>query len=576
MTALLEDIEQANPSPITVSRTDLLDALKQYWGFDDFRALQLESIEAVLTAQDSITLFPTGGGKSLCYQLPILFFPKSTALIISPLISLMEDQVQQAKSKGFSVGCLNSSQSPEERRDIFQRYQNGDLQLLYVSPEKMANPQFLDALQAHGRLAYIAIDEAHCISQWGHQFRPDYQKLGGLRDAFPHLAIHAFTATAPRPVVQDIETSLKLKEAERFQSSMFRANLQYKVAQRSGRLGDFLQEQVLPILQSRKGQAGIIYCLSRKDVEDLALALQVNGINAKAYHAGLPDALRSQNQDAFMQGKVNIMVATTAFGMGIDRADIRFVIHASMPQSLEGYVQEAGRAGRDGLPATCYLFKRAGDERSWTNMLTKSGESTQRLWNMLMYTDSNACRHQQILDHFGQSLKSKRCTGCDVCQTRPAVYENSALLMKHTFSVIHRLKDHATPDTVVGALYGDLAPVAMGHRELVQALPSFGSFKKEGAFRISLYLEQLERLNFISLPHHAGQTEAYKLESKAIKWLKSSDFALDETPLMRAEDAIPLPTLADSIDRLPKLILPNARPKPPRKPRKRQPRTPTF
>ncbi len=583
MSALLDALNHTTPASLSIHRGDLLKALQHHWGYDDFRALQLESIEAVLTRQDSVTLFPTGGGKSLCFQLPILFFPKRTALIISPLIALMEDQVQQAQQKGFSVGCLNSSQSLEERRDTFSRYQNGDLQLLYVSPEKMANPSFIMALKQHGQLAYIAIDEAHCISQWGHQFRPDYQKLGGLRETFPHLAIHAFTATAPRPVVQDIETSLKLNTPKRFQSSMFRANLAYKVLQRSGRLAEFLQDQVLPILQGRKEQAGIIYCLSRKDVEDMALALQVNGFNAKAYHAGLPDALRSQNQDAFMQGKVNIMVATTAFGMGIDRADIRFVIHASMPQSLEGYVQEAGRAGRDGLPATCYLFKRSSDERSWTNLLQKNGESTQRLWNMLMYTDSATCRHQLILDHFGQTLKSKRCTGCDVCQTRPAVYHESALLMKHAFSVIHRLKEKALPDTVMGVLCGDLAPVPMGVREWVQGLPSFGSFKQEGAFRISLYLEQLERQNFISISQQLTSSptpsQPYQLEAKAIRWIKSGDDRLDEAPLIRAEEAITLVSLQESMAQLPKAILPNACPKPPRKPRKprlRQARNASF
>ncbi len=568
MSLMLEDVLEDNPNVFThtplVDVGDLHHSLKCYWGFDSFRPLQLESIRSILTRQDSITLFPTGGGKSLCYQLPILYFPQQTALVISPLISLMEDQVQQAQAKGFSVSCLNSSQSPEERRDIFNRFRAGTLQLLYVSPEKLANPSFIEALQTQGQIAYIAVDEAHCISQWGHQFRPDYQRLGELRTAFPALGIHAFTATAPKRVVEDIEQSLQLREADRFQASMLRANLEYRVEERSQKLEVFLQSQLLPILKSRQGQAGIIYCLSRKDVEDLSLSLQVNGINAKAYHAGLPDALRTRNQEAFMRGDIHIMVATTAFGMGIDRADIRFVIHASMPQSLEGYVQEAGRAGRDGLPSTCYLFKRPNDERSWTSMLQKNGESTHKLWGMLMYSDSQVCRHRLILDYFGQVLQAKRCTGCDVCQTRPRFYPQSTLLMQHVFSVIHRLKQHASTDCILGVLRGDLALIPLGLRETVQDFKSYGAFASEQAFKLSLFLEQLERLHYISHASSTGENAIFHLEAKAMKWIKEAEENREDVRLMIAEAYCP-PLKSPS----PAVILPNAMPKPTKAPRRK-------
>ena len=567
MSLVLDDCSVSSSMPPVIDVGDLYRSLKQYWGFESFRPLQLESIRSILTRRDSITLFPTGGGKSLCYQLPILYFPQQTALVISPLISLMEDQVQQAQAKGFSVGCLNSSQSPEERRDIFNRFRAGTLQLLYVSPEKLANPQFIEALQTQGQIAYIAVDEAHCISQWGHQFRPDYQRLGELRTAFPALGIHAFTATAPKQVVEDIEHSLHLREAERFQASMLRANLEYRVEERSQKLDDFLKNQLLPILKSRQG-AGIIYCLSRKDVEDLSLALQVNGINAKAYHAGLPDALRTRNQDAFMKGEIPIVVATTAFGMGIDRPDIRFVIHASMPQSLEGYVQEAGRAGRDGLPSTCYLFKRPMDERSWTSMLQKSGESTQKLWGMLMYTDSQVCRHQLILDYFGQTLHAKRCTGCDVCQTRPRFYPQSALLMQHVFSVIHRLNEYATADTIIGILQGDLALIPLGFREIAKDFKSFASFQSDATFKLSLFLEQLERLHYISHCHTLREDGIYRLEVKAIKWLKEGESDREQDSLMIAEEYCPKIKLP-----MASVVLPNAMPKPTKKSTKKPRRT---
>ncbi|XVJ50818.1 MAG: ATP-dependent DNA helicase RecQ [Vampirovibrio sp.] len=569
------NLSSASPEvPPPIDTHDLRRALKTYWGYDGFRALQLESIEAVLKRQDSLTLLPTGGGKSLCYQLPILFFPQQTALIISPLISLMEDQVQQAKAKGFRVGCLNSSQSPDARRALFAAYQAGDLQLLYVSPERLVNEGFLQALKTQGRLAYIAVDEAHCISQWGHQFRPDYQKLGVLKEMFPDVAIHAFTATAPKTVITDIIGSLTLEAPQRFQSSMFRANLEYRTEARHRRETDFIQLQLLPFLKSKKGQAGIIYCYSRSQVEKLVIALQVQGIHAKAYHAGLSDALRQQHQSAFMAGEVPVMVATVAFGMGIDRGDLRFVIHAHAPQSLEHYVQEAGRAGRDGYPAECLLFYSAQDFTRWELMLKRNQEgelfqrSLQRLWDMQAYTEAMTCRHVQILDYFGQSFNSSKCSGCDVCQTRPDVYANASLLTQHVLSSIWRLKEEAFFDVVVGVLLGEASFIPVSLRPQAQLMASYATFNSLKLHHFILFMEQLERLNLIHIQQSQGVREHCRITLQGMQWLKASKEG--ESPLLLCQGVDRVYLNTQSLVAVPEsLRLRNAMPKPPRKARKR-------
>jgi ATP-dependent DNA helicase RecQ len=563
----------------------LHQALKIHWGYDRFRALQLETIEAILNQQDSITLLPTGGGKSLCYQLPMILKPGETALIISPLIALMEDQVNQAREKGFKAACLTSSQGIEERKATFEAYRKRELQLLYVSPERVLRPEFLEALQAHGTIAYIAIDEAHCISQWGHQFRPEYQQLGHLRSYFPKASVHAFTATAPIPVVEDIERSLNLKEAQRLQASMYRSNLCLKVEERHRKKIEFLEEQLLPYLLRKKGQCGLIYCLSRAQVEEIATLLQTNGIKARGYHAGMAATLRQKNQQAFMSGEVQVMVATLAFGMGIDRSDIRFVVHTHAPKALEQYVQEAGRAGRDGLPSECILYTSPNDFYTWEKMMKQdeAGESfqrsVQRLWHLQQYTESSECRHRMVLDYFGQHLTTGyTCTGCDYCGTHPTVMEEAPAFTQHVCSVIWRLAVDAKPDTVLGVLCAEASLIPIGVRETAMALASYGAYPQRNKSWVFNGLLQLERYQFIAL-HTSDEavgtnasstsTPHYTLTREAMAWLRSLKHQDDATAMSALPPLVygmlePPRLLNDSPIKV-RPILPNARPKPVKK-----------
>ncbi|MFA5027637.1 MAG: RecQ family ATP-dependent DNA helicase, partial [Candidatus Methylomirabilota bacterium] len=325
------------------------ETVKQVWGYDVLLPLQAEAIEAVLARRDSVVILPTGGGKSLCYQAPAAA-QAHLAVVVSPLISLMKDQVDGLNAAGVPAAVLNSSLSAEERRQVTDGVSRGRYRLLYVAPERLVLPTCLGLLRRAG-VAFFAIDEAHCISQWGHDFRPEYRQLRVLREAFPGTAIHAFTATATPRVRTDIAEELCLRDPAVLVGSFDRPNLVYRVRQRTDRL-----RQVTEALGRHPGEAGIVYCIRRAEVDQLAEALRQRGIRAEAYHAGLADAERKRAQEAFLTERADVVVATVAFGMGIDRSDVRIVIHAGMPKSLEHYQQEAGRAGRDGLPAECLLL----------------------------------------------------------------------------------------------------------------------------------------------------------------------------------------------------------------------------
>jgi ATP-dependent DNA helicase RecQ len=333
---------------------ELTELILRVWGFDRFRPLQSEAMAAALEHRDSVVVMPTGGGKSLCYQAPALI-GEGLTLVVSPLISLMKDQVDSLRARGVAAALLNSTVKNSERYELEEAVAAGQFRLLFVAPERFAMPGFIELLKA-ANIRSVAVDEAHCISHWGHDFRPDYRQMDRLREWFPSASIHAFTATATPRVRDDIAAQLKMNDPAVVVGDFDRPNLTYRVVRRDG-----LYAQIEEVLQRHQGAPGIIYCIRRKDVDEWTPIINQMGHRAVGYHAGMSDHERKHAQDAFAIGQTDVVVATVAFGMGIDRADVRFVIHAAMPKSIEHYQQETGRAGRDGQPAECILFYTGSD-----------------------------------------------------------------------------------------------------------------------------------------------------------------------------------------------------------------------
>ncbi len=389
--------------------------LKQYWGHESFLPHQQEAIDCVLKNEDSLLVLPTGGGKSACYQIPALAL-NSLALVVSPLIALMKDQVDGLCLNGVPAACINSTMTIAEKRQVTDQLKAGELKLLYISPEKLAQERSLNFLKTLD-LNFIAVDEAHCISQWGHDFRPDYRQLGNLRKIFPKISFHAYTATATREVQKDIAVQLNLKNPHFLIGSFDRPNLTYRVFRKSSR--HFAQ--IMEILERHSGQAGIIYCQSRREVEETAARLADTDRAVWPYHAGMANHERKINQEAFINHEAGIIVATIAFGMGIDKSNIRFVIHSGLPKALENYQQESGRAGRDSLPAECVLFHNSNDLQRWQRTLNETthetgSEGAQRsLQAMSNYAQGIDCRHRTLVNYFGQDLDKENCGHCDIC-----------------------------------------------------------------------------------------------------------------------------------------------------------------
>ena len=461
--------------------------VKRVWGYDALLPLQEEAIGAVLARRDSIVILPTGGGKSLCYQAPAAAMGR-LAVVVSPLISLMKDQVDGLTAAGVRAAYLNSSLTAEERRQVEAGVAGGHYRLLYVAPERLVLPTCLGLLQRAG-VAFFAIDEAHCISQWGHDFRPEYRQLRVLRDAFPDVAIHAFTATATPRVRTDIATELALRDPAILVGDFDRPNLVYRVRQRTDRL-----QQVTEALGRHRGEAGIIYCIRRAEVDQLAEALRRRGVRAVAYHAGLADAERRRAQEEFITERADVVVATVAFGMGIDRSDVRTVIHAGMPKSLEHYQQEAGRAGRDGLPAECLLLYSGGDFGLWRSILMAEGlpapGALPKLGEMYDYCQSAACRHRLLVEYFGQSYGPAQCGACDVCLGEVAAEADAAMLARPILACVLELGERFGAEHVADVLRGaDTARIArLGH----DRLDAYGQLRQHPKTAVRRWIAQLE------------------------------------------------------------------------------------
>lgn len=464
----------------------LLPILQRYWGYDSFRPLQAEAMESVLRHRDSVVVLPTGGGKSLCFQAPALAMP-GVAVVVSPLIALMKDQVDSLRACGVPAAFVNSTLSPEERREVAEATQRGDVKLLYASPERLLAGRTLDFL-ASVDVSLFAVDEAHCISSWGHDFRPEYRGLRALKERFPGVGVHAYTATASEQVQHDIAQQLGLEQPEYLVGSFDRPNLIYRVRHSPKRF-----DEVCKLVSAHPGEAGIVYCISRKEVDSTAAALKGLGVRAAPYHAGLSDQDRKRHQEKFLRDEIDVIVATVAFGMGIDKPNVRYVLHAGMPKSIEAYQQESGRAGRDGLEAECTLLYQPRDAMAWRQLMKNSGEAHPGAMRALAAIEGYAigahCRRRALVRYFGQDLEADNCGGCDVCQGEIELVPDSLVIAQKIVSCVARLEQRFGADYTSKVLLGsrDQRILESGH----DRLSTYGLLEGHGAPAIRVWIEQL-------------------------------------------------------------------------------------
>ncbi len=470
--------------------------LKQYFGYDQFRPLQAEIIQSILEGNDALVLMPTGGGKSVCYQVPALVKP-GMAIVVSPLIALMKDQVEALLANGVPAAYINSSQSNQQQSEIEAACTRGEIKLLYVSPEKLLSSAFQRWLQDL-YINLFAIDEAHCISAWGHDFRPEYTQMKTLKQSFPHIPLVALTATADKLIRRDILEQLQLQEAEVFVSSFDRKNLSLTVRPGRSRLN-----QILDFLDTHPGQPGIIYCLSRNSTEELADKLYKSGYKASCYHAGLPAADRAATQEAFLKDDIQIICATIAFGMGIDKSNIRWVMHYNLPKNLESFYQEIGRAGRDGLPAETILFYSFGDLINWREMFAKGSQERMdlqiaRLERMQQYAEAQICRRRVLLNYFSEESTSD-CGNCDVCLQPRSRFDGTVLAQKALSATI-RLQESVNMGLLIDVLRGSRSQTVL--EKGYDQIKTYGAGADLKTDEWREYLTQMVNMGVLDVAYH--------------------------------------------------------------------------
>jgi ATP-dependent DNA helicase RecQ len=487
------EIPAMPPASPRFSLPDLKRVIEHHWGFRTFRPFQERAIRAVLEGRDSVVVLPTGGGKSLCYQAPAVL-RQDTTVVVSPLIALMKDQVDSLRDCGVPALRIDSSLSPEERFVNELEVRQGNVRLLFVSPERLVLTDFYQLLQRVG-VRTFAIDESHCISHWGHDFRPEYRQLSRIKELFPEASVHAYTATATEQVRQDIAEQLALADPEILVGNFDRPNLTYRVLPRHN-----LTRQVLEVLGRHAGEAGIIYCLRRADVDELTAFLQQHGYKARAYHAGLTSEERKAAQDAFAAEECDLIVATVAFGMGIDRSNIRFILHTAMPKSVEHYQQETGRAGRDGLEAECVLLHSGGDFLLWKFIIEKAAEepgvdptfipsALRHLEGISRYCQGAACRHKTLVEYFGQRYDAAECGACDLCLGDTDPLPDALVVAQKILSCVARVQERFGVGHVISVLRGeDNEKVRkFGH----QQLSTYGLLKDRSTADVRDWIHQL-------------------------------------------------------------------------------------
>jgi len=465
--------------------------LKDIFGYDSFRPMQEEIICSLMDGKDAFVLMPTGGGKSLCYQIPAIM-REGTGIVVSPLISLMKDQVDALTACGVKAAYYNSSLKAAEAKDVLERFENGDLDLLYAAPERLLSKGFLAKMEKI-KLAMFAIDEAHCVSQWGHDFRPEYVRLGELREIFPNVPMLALTATADEHTREDISDRLKLGRAKRYVASFDRPNIRYLVAEKRQPL-----TQILQFLEGWANCSGVIYCLSRKRVEDLAVNLQRHGISAAAYHAGIPGRSREKVQDDFLRDRIKVIVATIAFGMGVDKPNVRFVIHHDLPKSIESYYQETGRAGRDGLESEALMLYGSGDVNLVRRLIENVENIDQRrvevhkLNSMVAFSEALTCRRRVLLGYFGEAL-DEACGNCDICLDPPDTYDATEFA-EAALQCVREVNGHFGMGYIVDVLRGSKNARIMEHKH--DQLKSHGTGADINADEWTSILRQLVHLGY--------------------------------------------------------------------------------